>query len=178
MACDAFAACVDMLFRSISSTENIFLPSSIQRTEFPQHFLRIHYTLHIRIILRVQTPRSAEQRFKTGFPACVCPPIIFFRFLCIPWVYLSPLLYVSAAGHSRTKIRERNRAVYRIEVDQPGVKWRMFQEQCRKESRELACLEKKAREKKKEVLHRKFYRNYRGDLVSSQRARDKGSDTA
>lgn len=58
---------------------------------------------------------------------------------------------VPAAEHLCEKIRERNRAIYRVEVDQPGVKWRMFQEQCRKESRGLACLEQKAREKKKEV---------------------------
>lgn len=55
--------------------------------------------------------------------------------------------------HPRQKIRERNRQVYRIEVGQPGVKWRMFQEQCRKEQRGLACLENKAMEKPAREVH-------------------------
>eukprot|EP00752_Nemacystus_decipiens_P004820 g4387.t1 len=46
------------------------------------------------------------------------------------------------------RIRERNREVYRVEVGQPGVKWRMFQEQCRKEQRGLACLENQANKDK------------------------------
>ncbi len=42
--------------------------------------------------------------------------------------------------------------MYRVEVGQPGVKWRMFQEQCRKEQRGIACLERKAQiSKAKEV---------------------------
>lgn len=52
---------------------------------------------------------------------------------------------------SPPKIRELNRAVYRVEVGQPGIKWRMFQEQCRKEQRELARQEKKSSEIPKEV---------------------------
>lgn len=57
------------------------------------------------------------------------------------------------------KIRQRNREVYRVEVGQPGVKWRMFQEHCRKEQRGLACLEhNKAKGKQaKEVRDTLFY---------------------
>lgn len=50
-----------------------------------------------------------------------------------------------------TKIRERNRAIHRLEVGQPEAKWKIFREQCRKEQKGLQAMEWRLDQKRDQV---------------------------
>lgn len=47
-----------------------------------------------------------------------------------------------------TKIREKHRALHRLEVGQPGAEWLIFKEQCRREQKSMVAAKEAARNKK------------------------------
>lgn len=108
-----------------------------------------------RLVLPPRPPPSAPKPYSPSFgkhyeSALLCGSR--FKSLVNQLFLIHPptcLFYGSSWFLSLPQI-SKNRAAYRLEMRKPEVKWRMFQEQCRKEQRERERLERKP-EIRKEV---------------------------